>query len=352
MDNQSANGDGMVQQTYEVTVANLVRLNLNALLRDLATHDLIWNQYYMEFKSWLESDPLNRDSYAYSDEELLRFKNFGGIHDYQQWSMSQLAQRLYTLEAQNGKKSLVGRVRKILSPRKSKGAADLPMEEVVRFAIEVDVSPGALLNPLAKWLEEDSRLRFVNFGPQPLEISALDWFLFVNGLSGVKGMGYEGHRIQMQNFSAQLGLWADSSKPYFLKEEIERLEKSSRSPILPPTTPDMWSAADGEEAFASTALPSPHPLDELLPPTSYIARVHARTKAAINLLNIVRHAFIVGNSKYWMDSRKEEIEKYLTQLRIVLSELSINAAPVEPKLVKKEKFIGVQPEQPEQPEQP
>lgn len=343
---------GMLQKKYEVTVALLVRLNLNALLRDLATKDLIWNRYLQEYKSWLDSDPLGRDPYAYSDEELLRFKNFGSESDYQQWSMSQLAQRLYTLEAQAGKKSLVGRVRKVLSSVKSKGSSALPIEEVVRFAIEVGISPGSLLNPLVEWLEEDSILRFVNFGPTPLEISALDWYLYVNGLAGIQGVGYQGHRLQMMNFSAKPGLWADSSKPYFLNEEEERMQSSKSSPVIPPVGWNGWSYIEGQGDMNQAVAPSPHPLDSMVPPTSYMQRVHARTRASINLLNILRHLFIIGNSKFWLETRKEDIEWHLNQMRVVLSELSINAAPVEPTITRREKYVGKQPQQPQQPQQP
>lgn len=331
------------QKKYEVTVALLVRLNLNALLRDLATRDQIWNSYLNEYKDWLDSDPMQRDSYKYSKDELLRFKNFGQEADYQQWSMSRLAQRLYSIEAQAGKKSIVGRVRKILSSSKGKGTNVLPIEEVVRFAIEVDVSPGSLLNPLAKWLEEDSILKFINFGPKPLEISALDWYLFVNGLSGVRGVGYEGHRIQMMNFSAQTGLWADASKPYFLKEEIARIDASNSSPVIPEVGSNGWSFVAGQGDITDVTLPSPHPLDSMSPPKSYLERVHSRTRASINLLNIVRHVFIVGNSRFWMDTRKEDIEWHLDQLRVVLSELSINAEPVNPSAITKKRYKGVQP---------
>ena len=342
--NTDSNTSSVRQKKVKVTCAYLVRLNLNAHLRDLAANEQIWSEFYMQHKAWLKSD--RNDEYPYSEDELLRLQNFTD-GNFQTWSMARLAERLYTVEMKEGKKSLVGRVRRILS--RDKGGDEINLEEVIRLAVEVNVSPGSLLNPLRTWLEEDTLLEFINFGPEPLVISALKWYQFVNGLSGIHESN-KGHRLQMMNFSAEDGLYADASRPYFTQAERERILDARKSPILPPRAEFDWSTVEYPAGINKSEVPSPHPLDLMKAPASYLARTQAQARASINLLNILRHAFMVGNSTWVMEDRKEDIEAYLDQLRVVLSELSISAAPIAPRKLPKSKYVGPKKNEEEKPQ--
>lgn len=328
------------QQKIQVSCAVLVRLNLNALLRDLAAKDQSWNEMLNEYEEFMRLG----DKY----EGRWRFTpgNFDNLEkkDYQRWAMSRLAKRLYVIETSKANKNLVGRVRKILNSRRSKGSDDLPIEEIVRFAIEVGVSPTYLLQPLREWLETDSILEFINFGPTGLTISARDWLLYVHGLKGIGGKELPDFYGQMLNFSAEPGLFADASKPYFVHEEEKRISKAQRSPIVPKIEGKRFPKYGHEYSDDAPVLPEPHPMDLLPAPSSYLERVHARTRAVILLMHLIRHAFLVADSDIGMSHRKEDIEWYLNQLRAAFSELGKNAAPMKPTKITKSVYVGKKPE--------
>lgn len=329
-------GKTRTQQKIQVSCAVLVRLNLNALLRDLAAKDQSWNEMLKEYEEFVRLGDKYEGRWIFTPGTLDNLEK----KDYQRWAMSRLAKRLYVTEAANENKNLVGRVRKILNSRRSKGSDDLPIEEVVRFAIEVGVSPTYLLQPLREWLETDSILEFINFGPTGLTISARDWLLYVHGLKGIGGKELPDFYGQMLNFSAEPGLFADASKPYFVYEEENRISSAKRSPIVPKIEGKRFPKYGHEYTDDSPVLPEPHPMDLLPEPTSYLERVHARTRAVILLLHLIRHAFLVADSDVGMSHRKEDIEWYLNQLRTAFSELGKNAVQIEPTKITKSVYVG------------
>ena len=341
MSDKSKRETGSLQQKkIQVSCAVLVRLNLNALLRDLATKDQHWNEMLDEYEEFMRLGDKYKGRWRFKSGSYDNSKKL----DYQRWAMSRLAKRLYVIDDANPNKDIVGRVRKIINSRQSKGSDDLPIEEVVRFAIEVGVSPTYLLQPLREWLETDSILEFVNFGPTGLTISARDWLLYVHGLKGIGGKELPDFYGQMLNFSAEQGLFADASKPYFLNEEEERISNAKRSPIVPKIEGKRFPKYGHEYSDDAPTLPEPHPMDLLPAPTTYLQRVHARTRAVILLLHLIRHAFLVADSDVGMSHRKEDIEWYLNQLRAAFSELGKNAAPLEPTKITKSVYVGKKPE--------
>ena len=341
MSDKSKRETGSLQQKkIQVSCAVLVRLNLNALLRDLATKDQHWNEMLDEYEEFMRLGDKYKGRWRFKSGSYDNSKKL----DYQRWAMSRLAKRLYVIDDANPNKDIVGRVRKIINSRQSKGSDDLPIEEVVRFAIEVGVSPTYLLQPLREWLETDSILEFVNFGPTGLTISARDWLLYVHGLKGIGGRELPDFYGQMLNFSAEQGLFADASKPYFLNEEEERISNAKRSPIVPKVEGKRFPKYGHEYSDDAPTLPEPHPMDLLPAPASYLQRVHARTRAVILLLHLIRHAFLVADSDVGMSHRKEDIEWYLNQLRVAFSELGKNAAPMEPTKITKSVYVGKKPE--------
>lgn len=336
------------QAKVQVSCAILVRLNLNALLRDLSTENQEYNEMLKEYEEFKRLGNKYKGRYSFTHPRAISPEGLKPKDD-KYWAMTRLSQRLYKIEEQAAAKSLVGRIRKILSPSSAKGSSDLPLEEVVRFAVEVGVSPSYLLQPIREWLENDSLLEFINFGPEGLVISAREWLLYVHGLKGVGGVSLPDFYSQMLNFSAEKGLFADSSKPYFLKEERDRITNAKNSPIIPNTDGKRFPKYGHQYSDYAPKIPSPHPMDLLPKPDSYMKRVHARTRAAIYLLHLMRHAFLVADSPNLLSSRKEDIEWYLNELRVAFSELANNATPVEPSITTKQKYVGMQPEQPEQP---
>jgi hypothetical protein len=205
------------------TLAKLVRDNVITITKDLMTSDKAHNKALKDFQAWEKSGRKNPNEYSEATIEAL--KNFKAVNPTR-WTQSNLGKTL-------GLSTTV--VRRVFATSASKRTGSLSITDVLSLAITLGVSPGYLLQPNKKQLENDSVLQISGLFKQPVKISSHEWFMWIHSLAPLPNMTNEGYELRMAQIDTVEGIQYEEPKQIFTSTEMNRIAESSYFSALSPT---------------------------------------------------------------------------------------------------------------------
>jgi hypothetical protein len=157
----------------KVTVAELVKFNASALLRDRAMKDQAFkDQVDNAVNIYSKVNPGKPLPTEVLDIDFLKAKS-----DPNQWGQKEFGKRI-------GRKSSA--IHRMLTPVEDGGNAGFEVIDLLLIAAELQVPIAFLLHPTREQIDSNSILIFEEFN-EPLEVTANQWLGWVNGLTALPG---------------------------------------------------------------------------------------------------------------------------------------------------------------------
>ena len=157
----------------KVTVAELVKFNASALLRDRAMKDQAFkDQVDNAVNIYSKVNPGKPLPTEVLDIDFLKAKS-----DPNQWGQKEFGKRI-------GRKSSA--IHRMLTPVEDGGNAGFEVIDLLLIAAELQVPIAFLLHPTREQIDSNSILIFEEFN-EPLEVTANQWLGCVNGLTALPG---------------------------------------------------------------------------------------------------------------------------------------------------------------------
>jgi len=157
----------------KVIVAELIKFNVNAAIRDRAMKERAFVDYLADavriYATLHPSKPQPTD--------LLDLEELKNSSDPHKWGQKAIGERI-------GRES--GAMWRILNPVEDGGNSGFDVLELLLIAADLQVPISFLLFPTREQIEENATLVFDEFNP-PLEVSANQWISWVSGLSSLPG---------------------------------------------------------------------------------------------------------------------------------------------------------------------
>ena len=126
-------------------------------------------------------------------------------------------------------------VRRVFATSASKRTGSLSITDVISLAITLKVSPGYLLQPNKKQLENDSTLQISGLFKQPVKISAHEWFMWVHSFAPLPNMSNDAYELRMAQIDTVEDIQYEEPKQIFTSIEMDRIADSSYFSALSPT---------------------------------------------------------------------------------------------------------------------
>lgn len=297
-------------QRVDASITDLVRTNLKGLLSNRQANTVIHNAFIDAYEEWEKTQ---------KSVGIWKFTNaIPGLNrtkrNVEEWSMAQLARDLGVD---------VGIMRKIFDRKVDKGTDRLGIDDVVELALVFNVTPSYLLQPLREHLELDAIYFFENIGSDGYTVKARDWLLWVHGLSTSNGSNSRSMEENLMSLTPKAGLNISSKRAIFPEDELNLIAEAQYiSPVS--AMIEAQSHPVPGHLMSKPEVPIDHPMDKMVPASTALGRLQARTRAALAFMHHTRQAIRLveqeANPKYV----REDIEWVLSRMREDLSRISVN----------------------------
>lgn len=299
-----------VGQRVDASITDLVRTNLKGLLSNRQANTVIHNAFIDAYEEWEKTQKsVGIWKFTHAIQGLNRTKR-----NVEEWSMAQLARDLGVD---------VGIMRKIFDRRLDKGTNRLGIDDVVELALVFNVTPGYLLQPLREHLELDATYFFETIGSTGFKVKARDWLLWVHGLGRADGSNSRSMEENLMSLTPQVGLDISSKRAIYPEDELNRIaEAQYASPVS--AMLEAQSHPVPGHLMSKPEVPIDHPMDKMVPASTALGRLHARTRAALAFMHHTRQALRLVEQEAHPDYVREDIEWVLSRMREDLSRISVN----------------------------
>jgi hypothetical protein len=202
----------------------LVRDNINTLTKEKMAWDKSHNETLAEFEEWVKKGRKPQDKY--SDEMVKILETWEEVNP-NRWTQDRLPATI-------GISKTV--ILKVYGSSKSKTSEFIDLSELIPLAVGLGVSPGYLLQPNRKQLENGSTLHIAGLqrDGKSLVISAHQWFLWVNSMGPLPGQSPEDYEVRMSQLTTEEDMQYEQPKEILTGIELGRaINASYFSPISP-----------------------------------------------------------------------------------------------------------------------
>ena len=213
----------LARPTSRTTLANLVRDNVLTITRDFMAQDKAHNKMVKDFQAWDKAG--RKSSKKYSAAMIESLKNATEVKPTR-WTQSNLGKTL-------GLSITV--VRRVFATSASKRTGSVSITDVISLAITLGISPGYLMQPNKKQLENDSVLQLSGLFKQPLKIGAHEWFMWVHSFAPLPNVTNDGYELRMAQIDTVEGMQYEEPKQIFMNIDMDRIAESSYFSPLSPT---------------------------------------------------------------------------------------------------------------------
>lgn len=205
------------------TVAKLVRDNVITISKDFTAQDKDHNRRLKEYRTWDDAGRKNPNKYS---QALIEYYERAEEVPETRWTQSQLGKTI-------GVSTTV--VRKIFATSASKRTGSVSITDVISLAIALGVTPGFLLQPNQKQLENDAELHISGILKQPLKIGAHEWFMWIHSFAPLPHIDNEYFELRMAQLDTVENMNYEEPKAVMAGTELNRIAKSSYFSDLAPT---------------------------------------------------------------------------------------------------------------------
>lgn len=265
-----------LKETFqEITVTELVRLNLNGLLSHYQGELEVNNAFtaaYLEY----EKTGKNVSIIWKFTNRILNFEP--KKRKIEELSLAKIAQGLQVD---------ISVLRSIFEGARRKGSPEISVEEVVWMAKLLDVAPSYLLQPLRVHLENDVTLLFKSKGKFQFEVKAREWLLWVHSLRPLTGLSSRTFEESMMKLTPEPNARISSKRDIWPSDEMQRIGNALYSSPVSAVIHAQSEPIPGH-LMSDSRPPIPHPLDVLQAGKTYLDRLHRRTRAALACMQHVR----------------------------------------------------------------
>lgn len=214
----------------KTTITKLVRDNLISLIRDKISEDKHYNSIVKGYLAWQKT---GETPYGF-DFTSTSAKVFEGAElvDANRWTQDRLAKTLKISKTV---------VRRVFDQSPTKGSKSLHLSDVIPLAIAFGVSPGYVLQPNRKQLENNSTLQIEGMLTVPLEVTAHQWFAWVHGMAGLPGKSSKSFEVRMTQLTSYENMEYLKPAEIFTPIEMDRIfEGSYFSPLAATLSAHEW----------------------------------------------------------------------------------------------------------------
>ena len=292
------------------SMIKLVRDNINTLTKEKMAWDKSHNETLAEFQEWVEKDRKPQDKY--SDEMVKVLETWEKVNP-NRWTQDQLPATI-------GLSKTV--ILKVYGSSKSKTSEFIDLSELIPIAVGLGVSPGYLLQPNRRQLENDSTLHIAGLqhDGKSLVINAHQWFLWVHSMGPLPGQSPEDYEVRMSQLTTEEDMKYEQPKEILTGIELNRAVNASYfSPISPGISahevfhPDLQGEVDGK-FFIEDAKRHLQPADREL----------AVFQNKVTFLTFARRALRIMDEFESEGDTKKAIKWSLNQLGHALAAIAVN----------------------------
>ncbi len=224
------------------SMAKLIRDNVNTLTKEKMAWDKSHNETLAEFKDWEKKGRKPQNKYS---AEMVKLLETWEEVNPNRWTQDQLPSTL-------GISKTV--ILKVYGSSKSKTSESIRLSDLIPLAVGFGVSPGYLLQPNRKQLENDSTLYIAGLqhDGKSLVINAHKWFLWVHSMGPLPGVSSEDYEVRMSQLTTEEDMKYEQPKEILTGIELNRaINASYFSPISPGISahevfhPGLQSDVDG-----------------------------------------------------------------------------------------------------------
>ena len=206
------------------SMIKLVRDNVVTLTKEKMARDKSHNQTLAEFQKWVKKGkkPQNK----YSAAMVTNLETWEKVNP-NRWTQDQLPKTI-------GISKTI--ILKVYGSSESKKSEHIDISELIPLAVGLGVSPGYLLQPNRKQLENDSTLHIAGLQKDgnALKINAHQWFLWVNSMGPLPGQLPEDYEIRMSQLTTEEDMKYEQPREILTAIELNRaINASYFSPISP-----------------------------------------------------------------------------------------------------------------------
>lgn len=292
------------------SMTKLVRDNINTLTKERMAWDKSHNETLAEFKEWVKKGRKPKDKYS---PEMVKILETWEKVSPTRWTQNQLPKTLGI------SKTVILRVYGSSATKKSDS---LHIDDVIPLAVGLGVSPGYLLQPNRKQLENDSILHIAGLqhDGKSLVVNAHQWFLWVHSMGPLPGQSPAVYEVRMSQLTTEEDMKYEQPKEILTGIELNRaINASYSSPISPGISahemfhPSLQSEVDGKFFIEDT--------ERKLQPAD---RELIAFQNKVTFLTFNRRALRLMDEFETEDDIKKAIKWSLNQLGHALAAIAVN----------------------------